>query len=153
MMLYVLLYVGPILSCMPGRWLPGIKLLHRSHPHFEKPLHCHRGRSGPLILADMTQQSVPALVLAGDFSSAVKVLDGAIDETRQDYAAALHRLVQLHLNRGLCNQKLHLNRKALKVCASTSGDLAERELVQYRSGAARSSSSNSLRSILVVPAP
>lgn len=63
----------------------------------------------------MTQQSFAALVAAGDFSSAVKVLDGAIDETRQDYAAALHRLVQLHLNRGLCNQKLHLNRKALKV--------------------------------------
>lgn len=63
----------------------------------------------------MTQQSFAALVAAGDFGSAVKVLDGAINETRQDYAAALHRLVQLHLNRGYCNQKLNLNRKALKV--------------------------------------
>eukprot|EP00878_Enallax_costatus_P044518 GHUV01053172.1.p1 GENE.GHUV01053172.1~~GHUV01053172.1.p1 ORF type:complete len:138 (+),score=27.26 GHUV01053172.1:204-617(+) len=62
----------------------------------------------------MTQQSFAALVAAGDFGSAVKVLDGAIDETRQDYAAALYRLVQLHINRGYCNQKLNLNRKALK---------------------------------------
>eukprot|EP00775_Hariotina_reticulata_P011921 gene11921-12065_t len=62
----------------------------------------------------MTTQNFAALVAAQDYSSAVKVLDASIEETRQDYATALHRLVQLHLNRGLCNQRLHLNRKALK---------------------------------------
>jgi hypothetical protein len=77
----------------------------------------------------MTTQSFAALVAAQDYSSAVKVLDASIEETRQDYATALHRLVQLHLNRGLCNQRLHLNRKALKVtglglpmCAACSVD-------------------------------
>ncbi|WIA19383.1 hypothetical protein OEZ85_004006 [Tetradesmus obliquus] len=54
------------------------------------------------------------MVASQDFSGAVKVLDEAIDETRQDYTAAQFRLVQLHLNRGICNQRLHLNRKALK---------------------------------------
>ncbi|WIA39655.1 hypothetical protein OEZ86_005727 [Tetradesmus obliquus] len=58
--------------------------------------------------------SFAVLVASQDFSGAVKVLDEAIDETRQDYTAAQFRLVQLHLNRGICNQRLHLNRKALK---------------------------------------
>jgi hypothetical protein len=62
-----------------------------------------------------TNGSFAAMVASQDFSGAVKVLDEAIDETRQDYTAAQFRLVQLHLNRGMCNQRLHLNRKALKV--------------------------------------
>eukprot|EP00879_Flechtneria_rotunda_P002192 GHRR01002378.1.p1 GENE.GHRR01002378.1~~GHRR01002378.1.p1 ORF type:complete len:405 (+),score=170.19 GHRR01002378.1:123-1337(+) len=62
----------------------------------------------------MSSVSFASLIAIGDFSAAVKVLDSAIDETKQDYASALHRLAQLHVNRGICNQKLHLNRKALK---------------------------------------
>lgn len=62
--------------------------------------------------------SFASLVVSQDFSGAVKLLDAEINETRQDYAEALHKLVQLHLNRGICNQKLHLNRKALKVSCS-----------------------------------
>lgn len=50
-----------------------------------------------------------------DYSGAVKLLDAEITETQSNYAAAMHRLVQLQLNRGICNQKLSLNRKALKV--------------------------------------
>lgn len=59
--------------------------------------------------------SFASLIASKDYTAAVKLLDSAIDNTRQDYGTALHRLVQLHLNRGMCNQKLHLNRKALKV--------------------------------------
>jgi len=62
--------------------------------------------------------SFASLVVSQDFSGAVKLLDAEINETRQDYTEALHKLVQLHLNRGICNQKLHLNRKALKVGCS-----------------------------------
>jgi hypothetical protein len=58
-----------------------------------------------------------ALIAGADYTGAVKLLDSAIDETRTDYGAALHRLVQLHINRGICSQRLHLNRKALKVSA------------------------------------
>lgn len=59
--------------------------------------------------------SFAAAVAQGDFSAAARLLDGAIDDEKANYASALQRLVQLHLNRGLCNQRLHLNRKALKV--------------------------------------
>lgn len=59
--------------------------------------------------------SFASLVGSQDFSAAVKLLDLEIDQSRAGYEAALHRLVQLHLNRGICNQKLQLNRKALKV--------------------------------------
>lgn len=63
----------------------------------------------------MATQNFIDLIASADFSSAEKLITAAIDETRQDYDAALHRLAQLHLNRGVCNQRLHLNRKALKV--------------------------------------
>lgn len=59
--------------------------------------------------------SFASLIGSQDFSGAVKLLDAEIDQSRAGYEAALHRLVQLHLNRGICNQKLQLNRKALKV--------------------------------------
>jgi hypothetical protein len=59
--------------------------------------------------------SFASLVGSQDFSGAVKLLDAEIDQGKASYEAALHRLVQLHLNRGICNQKLQLNRKALKV--------------------------------------
>lgn len=61
--------------------------------------------------------SFASLIGAQDFTGAARVLDSAIDETRQEYAAAQHRLVALHINRGICSQRLHLNRKALKVGA------------------------------------
>ncbi len=64
------------------------------------------------------QNGFSSLVASGDLSGAVRALDEAIVETKTDFAAALHRLVALHLNRGLCNQKLNLNRKALKVGAA-----------------------------------
>jgi hypothetical protein len=67
------------------------------------------------------------MVASQDFSGAVKVLDEAIDETRQDYTAAQFRLVQLHLNRGICNQRLHLNRKALKVRSQLLGSRRARK--------------------------
>lgn len=59
--------------------------------------------------------SFASLIGSQDFSGAVRLLDAEIDQSRAGYEAALHRLVQLHLNRGICNQKLQLNRKALKV--------------------------------------
>lgn len=73
--------------------------------------------------------SFAAMVASQDFSGAVKVLDEAIDETRQDYTAAQFRLVQLHLNRGICNQRLHLNRKALKVRGRAQGSRRARKLL------------------------
>jgi hypothetical protein len=59
--------------------------------------------------------SFAAVLSNQDFTGALKLLDSAIDETKQDYASAAHRLVQLHINRGICSQRLKLNRKALKV--------------------------------------
>lgn len=56
-----------------------------------------------------------AVVATGDYSNAVKLLDAAIDDTRDEISIAKHKLEQLYLNRGLCNQKLQLYRKALKV--------------------------------------
>jgi hypothetical protein len=76
-----------------------------------------------------TNGSFAAMVASQDFSGAVKVLDEAIDETRQDYTAAQFRLVQLHLNRGMCNQRLHLNRKALKVRIQGQGSRRARNLL------------------------
>jgi hypothetical protein len=60
-----------------------------------------------------------SLIGSQDFSGAVKLLDAEIDQTTASYVAALHRLVQLHINRGICNQRLQLNRKALKVRVPT----------------------------------
>lgn len=56
-----------------------------------------------------------SLVGSQDYSGAVKLLDTEISDARHSYEDAMHRLVQLHLNRGICNQKLQLNRMALKV--------------------------------------
>jgi hypothetical protein len=75
------------------------------------------------------------LIGSQDFSGAVKLLDAEIDEAQAGYQALLHKLVQLHLNRGICNQKLQLNRKALKVgCASAWHARHER---QYQSQVGR----------------
>lgn len=68
--------------------------------------------------------SFASLVGASDFSGAVRLLDAEIDQTSASYAAMQHRLVQLHLNRGICNQKLQLNRKALKVGGPVHGTQA-----------------------------
>ncbi len=55
------------------------------------------------------------LVANQNFSATIKVLDSAIQDAAQEHLNALAKLVQLHLNRGYCNQRLQLNRKALKV--------------------------------------
>lgn len=60
--------------------------------------------------------SFVSLIGSQDFSGAVRLLDGEIDELKPAFDATLQRLVQLYLNRGICNQRLQLNRKALKVC-------------------------------------
>jgi hypothetical protein len=59
--------------------------------------------------------SFASLIGTQDFSGAVRLLDGEIDELKPAFDATLQRLVQLYLNRGICNQRLQLNRKALKV--------------------------------------
>lgn len=56
-----------------------------------------------------------SLIGSQDFSGAVRLLDGEIDQLKPAFDATLQRLVQLYLNRGICNQRLQLNRKALKV--------------------------------------
>ncbi|KAF8058901.1 SRFR1 [Scenedesmus sp. PABB004] len=55
-----------------------------------------------------------ALALQADFGAALKAVDAALGEARAEASAALHRLAALHLNRGLCNQRLGLSRAALK---------------------------------------
>ena len=62
----------------------------------------------------MTEDYV-ALVGHQNFAGTLKVLDGQIEHCTEEYRAVLQKLAQLHLNRGYCNQSMHLNRKALKV--------------------------------------
>jgi hypothetical protein len=56
-----------------------------------------------------------AMVADQNYSGTLKALDGAIEGARAEHELVLRKLVQLHVNRGLCNQRLQLNRKALKV--------------------------------------
>jgi hypothetical protein len=54
-------------------------------------------------------------VAKGDYAAALKALDEAIDKGNDERASLTARLAQMHVNRGVCHQRLHLNRKALKV--------------------------------------
>jgi len=62
------------------------------------------------------EDSLSSLVLDASWSQASKSLDGAIRRAEIGVAPASCR-AQLHLNRGVCNQRLGLHRKALKVRA------------------------------------
>jgi hypothetical protein len=55
------------------------------------------------------------LVAEQNYSATLKLLDGAISHTSEELSSVAQRLAQLHINRGFCHQKLHLNRAALKV--------------------------------------
>lgn len=55
-----------------------------------------------------------AAVVDGNFSGTVKVLDAAIKEASAA-APPPSTLASLYVNRGFCNQRLQLYRKALKV--------------------------------------
>jgi hypothetical protein len=56
-----------------------------------------------------------ALVAQGNYTATLKVLDEALVAADLQQAALQAKLVQLHVNRGFCHQRLGLNRKALKV--------------------------------------
>jgi hypothetical protein len=60
------------------------------------------------------------LVAEGSLTTTIKVLDSAIEAAEQQHAAAVAKLAQLHINRGLCQQRLGMNRKALKAGAPCS---------------------------------
>jgi hypothetical protein len=61
------------------------------------------------------------LIAAGNFTATISVLDEALAAARLEHAAVQAKLLQLHLNRGWCHQRLGLNRKALKVGARGRG--------------------------------
>lgn len=61
-----------------------------------------------------------SLIADGNFTATLKVLDAAIDATSEQHASTLAKLVQLQVNRGLCQQRLGLNRKALKASGGRS---------------------------------
>ena len=67
----------------------------------------------------MEAENYSAMVADQNYSSALKALDGAIEGATAEHELVLRKLVQLHVNRGLCNQRLQLNRKALKVSCWT----------------------------------
>lgn len=60
-------------------------------------------------------QQFARLVGSGNFTATISVLDQALEAAQLEHAAVQAKLVQLFVNRGLCHQRLGLNRKALKV--------------------------------------
>ncbi len=68
-----------------------------------------------------------ACIGQGNWAAAIKILDAEIksSESTHQSPSAVPSLVFLLLNRGFCNQKLQLYRKALKV-----GDVDEDPLLQ-----------------------
>jgi hypothetical protein len=84
----------------------------------QQRVHARSKHSSANYTATMTADTPVYTSAAQDhmnFSATIKVLDTAIGSAHKEYAETQHKLVQLYLNRGYCNQKLNLNRKALKV--------------------------------------
>jgi hypothetical protein len=63
----------------------------------------------------MAASPYAAAIAARDYVAARKALDEAIEQGAGERAAVTARLAQMHVNRGVCNQKLGLVRQAVKV--------------------------------------